>query len=186
MILEGLVTTTNADGTPHLAPMGPKILGEFESLLLRPFPSSHTFQNLRRQGQGVLHVVDDVLLLAQAAVGQAQLPEMERAIQIEGFLMRRSACRAYEFQVESLDESHERIHILARVVTKHWFRDFWGFNRAKHAVIEAAILATRLHLTGKGAVLQEYAKLIVWVNKTGGEREIEAMQFLQDFVKESP
>jgi len=38
-------------------------------LRLRPFQTSTTFHNLKRQRAGVFHVVDDVLLLARAAIG---------------------------------------------------------------------------------------------------------------------
>ena len=62
-LLEGIVTTLNDDGTPHIAPMGPIVDGEFNVLLLRPFRTSTTYQNLKRTGQGVLHVTDDVELL---------------------------------------------------------------------------------------------------------------------------
>lgn len=75
MILEGLVTTTDADGSPRLAPMGPRVDGpDFRTFLLRPFPTSQTYRNLRRHGEGVLHVTDNVLLLAKAAVGKAEMP----------------------------------------------------------------------------------------------------------------
>ena len=69
MILEGLVTTTDSTGAMHLAPMGPRVEADWSEFLLRPFPSSQTYRNLKAHGQGVLHVTDDVWLLAQAAVG---------------------------------------------------------------------------------------------------------------------
>ena len=72
-ILEGLVTTVDPDGSMHLAPMGPRIGPDGRRLLLRPFPSSHTFRNLKIHGEGVFHVTDDVLLLAKAALGEAPL-----------------------------------------------------------------------------------------------------------------
>ena len=180
MILEGLVTTLDADGAPHLAPMGPTIVGDFERLILRPFPSSHTCQNLLRSRQGVLHVTDDVLLLAQAAVGQAVLPSHRPAEIVEGILLS-DACRAHEFQVESVDAGGERVHIGAVVQRVHHHRDFWGFNRGKHAVVEAAILATRLHLLPAGEVESEFRRLKTWIDKTGGEAEREAFRFLDEY-----
>ncbi len=182
MILEGLVTTLDADGTPHLAPMGPRVIGDFERLLLRPFPTSHTYRNLAQRREGVFHVTDDVLLLAKAAVGKANLPEIRPAEQIRGNILA-NACRAYEFRVESIDDSGERIHIEAGIVRTHRLRDFWGFNRAKHAVIEAAILVTRLHLIPPEEVEADFRKLKVWVDKTGGDAEREAFQFLEDYRK---
>src|ERR1700755_936224 len=70
LVLEGLVSTLDSDGRPHLAPMGPHVpAAEFDHFNLRPFPTSLTFRNLKRHGEGVLHVTDDVLLLARAAIG---------------------------------------------------------------------------------------------------------------------
>ena len=68
MILEGIVTTISADGTVNISPMGPRVNEPLTRLILRPYQTSTTYQNLKRTGQGVLHVTDDVELLAQAAV----------------------------------------------------------------------------------------------------------------------
>ena len=62
-------------------------------------------------------------------------------------------------------------------------REFFGLNRAKHAVVEAAILATRLHLLAAVEVLADLGKLRVLVEKTGGPAEHAAFQFLQDYVE---
>src|SRR5882672_8910404 len=138
LVLEGLVSTLDPDGRPHLAPMGPHVpAAEFDRFTLRPFPSSQTYRNLRQHGEGVLHVTDDVLLLARAALGQvAPLPPVVPAKIVRGFVLT-GACRYYEFQVSSIDDSGERVRIEANVVHSGWLRDFFGFNRAKHAVVEA-------------------------------------------------
>jgi hypothetical protein len=178
-ILEGLVTTADPDGRPHLAPMGPRVSPDWSRLLLRPFPTSQTYRNLKARGGGVLHVTDDVLLLAKAAVGAAEVPAWQSAEKVAGFVLT-GACRYYEFVVRSLDESGERVRIEAEVVHAGTFREFFGFNRAKNAVLEAAILATRLHLLPAAEVAAEYAKLRVLVEKTGGPAEHEAFAFLED------
>ena len=181
MILEGIITTTNPDGTPHLAPMGPRVEPDVRRFLLRPFPTSHTYQNLLTHGEGVLHVTDDVLLMAHAAVGQVEcFPEVKKAERVRGFIIR-SACRFFEFRVASIDESEQRVKIEAEVVHSGTLRDFFGFNRAKHAVLEAAIFATRLHLLPREEIETEYRKLRVIVDKTGGEHELEAMAFLENY-----
>src|SRR6266850_1530932 len=75
LVLEGLVSTLDAEGRPHLAPMGPHVPSEeFDRFTLRPFPSSQTYRNLRAHGEGVLHVTDDVLLMAKAAIGPDEPP----------------------------------------------------------------------------------------------------------------
>lgn len=178
MILEGLITTTDADGGMHLAPMGPTVDGpEFRTFLLRPFPTSTTYQNLVRTGVGVLHITDDVLLLAKAAVGEAGDPPCHPATQIKGFILD-DCCRALEFRIIETDTSRERVHLKAEVLHTHRLRDFFGFNRAKHAVLEAAILATRFHLLPAAEIDAEFKRLRVIVDKTAGPREREAMAFL--------
>src|SRR5262249_33778477 len=69
MILEGIVTTVSAEGTVNVAPMGPRVDADFRRLVLRPFRTAQTYHNLKAHGEGVLHVTDDVNLLARAALG---------------------------------------------------------------------------------------------------------------------
>jgi uncharacterized protein len=182
MILEGLVTTNGPDGAMHLAPMGPRVEPDWTGFLLRPFPTSQTYRNLKAHAQGVVHVTDDVLLLAQAAVGRAPTPPSRPAERVAGFVLT-GACRFYEFVVRSMDESQERVRIQVDIVHRGTLREFFGLNRAKHAVVEAAILATRLHLTGPAEVRAEYQKLRVLVEKTGGPAEQAAFEFLTDHVE---
>jgi hypothetical protein len=184
ILLEGIVTTLAADGTPNIAPMGPIVDAEFNVLLLRPFRTSITYQNLKRAGQGVLHVTDDVELLARAAVGRLETqPKLLPAEAVEGVVLA-EACRWYAFRVESLDERDDRTSIIARVVDRGNMRNFFGFNRAKHAVIEAAILATRIGILDVEHIRDELKRLAVPVEKTGGRQERQAFAFLEQYVAE--
>jgi hypothetical protein len=182
MILEGIVTTRNAEGAVNISPMGPRVDAAMERFVLRPYQTSTTFQNLKRTGQGVLHVTDDVLLLAQAAVGQPQpTPAMIEAAAIDGAILA-DACRWYAFRVESIDDRQDRTEIVARVVDRGTIREFFGFNRAKHAVLEAAILATRTAFLPLDEIQNEFKQLAVLVEKTGGPREHEAFEFLRQLI----
>jgi hypothetical protein len=183
-LLEGIVTTLNADGSPHIAPMGPIVDAQFNRLLLRPFRSSVTYQNLKRSGSGVLHVTDDVELLSRAAIGQlVDMPRLLPAASIDGVILA-DACRWYAFRVRSLDDREERTAIAADVIDRGVLREFFGFNRAKHAVIEAAILATRLHILEAQYVLSEFERLAPLVEKTGGRQEHAAFDFLRQHVRQ--
>src|SRR5207302_6842609 len=183
MILEGIVTTVSPAGAVNVAPMGPSVEAGMDRFLLRPFPSSQTCQNLMAHPEGVLHVTDDVLLLARAALGPVEpAPELFPATRVRGFVLA-DACRFYEFQVRSFDERDERVSIEAEVVHCGRLRDFFGFNRAKHAVVEAAILATRTDFLPLDEVEAEYRRLGVIVDKTGGEQEREAFAFLRRHVE---
>jgi hypothetical protein len=185
MILEGLVTTLNPDGSPHLAPMGPRVEPDFARFVLRPFPTSTTYRNLCGHPEGVLHVTDDALLLAKAALGAADpLPTLRPAEKVDGFVLA-DCCRYYEFVVREMDGSGERVTVRAEVVHTGRHRDFFGFNRARHAIVEAAILATRLNLLPLAEVAAEFAKLRVVVGKTGGPAEHKAMDFLEARLREA-
>jgi len=190
VILEGIVTTLDVAGELNVAPMGPRLFApytlEVGSLLeLRPFATSRTANNLRQHPEGVLHVSDDVLLLARAAIGPVRPPTLPTTV-IRGQRLA-DACRAYEFAlVESAcDVSQERLRLPVRVLAVHRQRDFFGFNRAKHAVVEAAILATRTHLLSADFVRAEFERLAVLIDKTGGEQEREAFALLCEYVEKA-
>ena len=183
-LLEGIVTTLNPGDSPNIAPMGPIVDANFERLLLRPFRTSVTYQNLKRAGEGVLHVTDDVELFARAAVGRLEsLPALQPATAVRGVILS-DACRWYAFRVESLDDRQDRTTIIANVVDRGRLRDFFGFNRAKHAVIEAAILATRIGIVDSDTIATELTRLESPIEKTGGEQERGAFHFLRQYIRE--
>ncbi len=183
MILEGVVTTLNADGSVNISPMGPEVEQTIDRLVLKPYRTSTTYQNLKRSGHGVFHVTDDVELIARAAVGRLDpLPRLEPCPAIDGQILA-DACRWYAFRVASLDDVQERTRIECEVVGSGRLRDFWGFNRAKHAVLEAAILATRLHLLPEEQVADEWRRLQSPIDKTGGDAERRAFEFLTQYVE---
>jgi hypothetical protein len=185
MILEGIVTTVSAEGALNVAPMGPRIGATMDRFVLRPFNTAQTYRNLRSHGEGVLHVTDDVLLLARAAVGRLEpLPEVEPAEQVRGYVLR-DTCRYYEFRVTAIDDRDERVTIEAATVHTGRRRDFFGFNRAKHAVVEAAILATRTAFLPGEEIAAEFRRLAVLVQKTGGPQEHEAFRFLSEYVEQA-
>lgn len=187
MILEGLVTTTDVAGAMHVAAMGPEIAaaeraaGRITRLLLRPFGTSQTAGHLVARRAGVFHVTDDVLLLARLVVGVPVTPRARPATGVAGWVLD-DACQAWEFVIDAVDASRERLALEARVVATHVGRPFLGFNRAAHAVVEGAILVTRLHLVGAAEVRRRLTELHPLVEKTGGAAEHEAFALLRERV----
>lgn len=191
ILVEGVMTTLAAGNEPresrlNIAPMGPVVDPAFARFVLRPFRESTTFKNLKATGVGVFHVTDDALLIARGAIGALdgdarKAIALRPAETIEGLALA-DACRCYELKVESIDDRDERTTVIAATVHTTRQRDFLGFNRAKHAVLEAAILATRLHLTGQRLVLDEITRLQVIIDKTGSNDEHRAMAELKAFV----
>ncbi len=187
MILEGLITTIDAAGQPHLAPMGPRVDGlDFDRFLLRPFPTSQSYQNLLRHPEGVLHITDDALLLARAAIGSIEpFPITRPAEHVRGFVLA-DCCRWFEFRIVDVDDSDERVRMTAEVLHRGRGREWFGFNRAKHAVVEASILATRVHLLPPEHIEAEFRVFATIINKTGGPDEHEALRLLQAHIRGSP
>lgn len=184
MILESIVTTRNVDGSTNIAPMGPHCQREsFDQFELRPFKESLTYRNLARSSEGVLHVTDDVLLFAQAAIHQLS-PDigLKKAEKVDcDFLV--DCCRIYEFRVSHIDPSQARASIHCQTVASARFKDFFGFNRAMTMVIEAAILATRLDFIPLEEILSRYSDFQMVIDKTGGEREQAAFALLSKHVR---
>ena len=186
VILEGIMTTLDAEGRVNIAPMGalvdPAQERAIEQMTLRPYQGTRTLANLVRNGQGVFHVTDDVELLARAAVDRLQtVPELFPAQTIEGRVLA-DACRWYELRVLSIDVSTPRSEIKTKVVHRGRLRDFFGLNRAKHAVVEAAIVATRVGLLSPAEIDRGLDRLGVLVEKTGGPAEHRAFAFLREYV----
>jgi uncharacterized protein len=184
MILEGIVTTLNPEGLLNVAPMGPQVDDAMRRFVLRPYRTSTTYRNLKARGEGVLHVTDDVLLLARSAVGSAAEVATRPADAVEGRIIL-DACRYYEFRVTGLDDRDDRTTIAVETVAVGRLRDFFGFNRAKHAVIEAAILATRTAFLPLEEIRAEFERLAVLVAKTGGPAEHAAFDHLRRYLDEA-
>ncbi len=183
MILEAIVTTINEDGSTNISPMGPSVTADLSQFVLRPFDTSTTFANLKRTKSGVMHVTDDVLMFARSAIGDKPTEAHTQAAEkVEGTILL-DACRYYEFQVAFIDETGSRMSLNCQTVGTGRLRDFFGFNRAKHAVIEAAILATRLDFLPRGEIEQSMMRLQTIVDKTAGPQEIEAMKLISAFIR---
>jgi hypothetical protein len=183
VILEGIVTTVSPEGVLNIAPMGPQVEPSMRRFVLRPYRTATTYRNLKARGEGVLHVTDDVLLLARTAIGVPVEAATRPAEVIAGRVLVES-CRYYEFRVVDLDDRAERTTLVAETVAEGRFRDFFGFNRAKHAVVEAAVLATRASFLPLEAIFADYEKLAPLVEKTGGPAEREAFSLLNRHLHE--
>jgi len=179
VIVETIVTTMDGEGRINFAPMGVE-WGE-ELIVLKPFLETTTFRNLRASGTAVMNLPDDAMLFAQVAISSPEFPS-EPSVVVTGVVLQ-AACSWRELEVITLDATPPRSRIEARVVHRGFKREFIGFNRARHAVLEAAILATRTHLLPPEQIREEYARLQVIVDKTAGPREQEAMALLTTYVQ---
>lgn len=179
MIVETIVTTVAPDGTVNCAPMGVE-WGE-DTLVLKPFLETATYRNVSAGGAAVVNLTDDVMLFARAAISNPQYAVVP-AVVVPGVALA-DACAWREVEVVAVDSTPPRSRIEARVVHRGTRRDFIGFNRASHAVLEAAIYATRVHLLPHEFLEGELARLQVIVDKTAGDREHAAMALVAAHIR---
>lgn len=179
MIVETIVTSMDPAGAINFAPMG--VEWDEEQIVLKPFLETTTFRNLTTTRVAVVNLTDDAMLFAQGAVSSPQFPWLP-AVVVRGAVLE-AACSWRELEITGVDDTPPRSRLEARVVHHGFRREFIGFNRARNAVLEAAILATRTHLLPAQQIQEEYARLQVMVDKTAGPREREAMAFLTEYVR---
>jgi len=173
-----VVTTINPDGSVNCGAMGVE-WGE-QRIVIKPYRGTRTLRNLRATGAAVVNLTDDVLLFSQAALGDPH-PPTRPAARIEGAVLD-DACSWREVRVEAIDDSSARARVSTVVVGGGAGREFLGLNRARHAVLEASILASRARWLSPGDIHAELLRLHVLVEKTAGPREREAMEYVTRHV----
>ncbi len=181
MIVETIVTTVGEDGSVNCAPMGVE-WGDAD-IVIKPFIETATYANVSVTRAAVVNLTDDVRVFARAAISSPEFRTEPAAI-VRGVVLA-DCCAWREVEVRSIDSEPPRSRIETEVVHRGVRREFIGFNRARHAVLEAAIHATRLHLLERRYVEAELERLQVLVDKTAGPAEREAMALLRDHVHKS-
>jgi uncharacterized protein len=177
-IIETVVTTINPDGSVNCGAMG--VEWDEERIVIRPYRGTRTLRNLRATGAAVVNVTDDILLFSQAALGDPH-PPTHPASNVEGAVLD-DACSWREVRVEAIEDAEPRARVSTVVVGRGTGREFLGLNRARHAVLEASILASRARRLAPEDVRAELSRLQVLIDKTAGPREREAMEYVMGRV----
>lgn len=183
MVIETVVTSRDEVGTMNFAAMG--VVWGDEMIVIRPFTNTRTYRNVVRTGEAVVNVTDNVLIFARSALSRDTFEAMP-ARRVAGVILK-DACQWREVAVERVvpppaAAGPGRAEIVTRVVAGGELRPFAGLCRAKHAVVEASIIASRLRLLSPDEIGTELQRLGVLVDKTGGDQEREAMAFIQAYV----
>jgi hypothetical protein len=186
-LIEAVVTTTGSDGEVNCAAMGVR-WGEHE-LVFRPFDATRTLRNLRRRGEAVVHVTDDVLLFVEAALGHPR-PPMRAAHVIAGWVIEEAIAwrEVVVTEIAPSEDALPRSRVRAQVVATGTGTSTSavppGLCRARHAAVEASIVASRLRWLGGERVAAELTRLQELVDKTAGPRERAAMDYVRRYVAE--
>ena len=177
-IRETILTTVAVDGTVHIAPLG--IIQEGEGCVVAPFRPSKTLDNLVATGVAVANYTDDALIFAGCLTGRKDWP----LAPLDGCpVPRLEGALAHDvLTVERVGGSDERPRFLCAVTASGQHAPFQGMNRAKAAVLEAAILVSRLHMLPAEKIESEMAYLNIAIEKTAGERERQAWYWLMEKI----
>jgi uncharacterized protein len=179
LILETIVTTANADGTCHLVPFG--LIAEGDGYVVAPFRPSPTIANLERHPWLAAASPADVRVIAGCVTGRRDWPTVPCDV-IDG--VRLADAHAHmELAVADVADDAVRPRFRCRVVHMAHHQPFIGHNRARAAVIEAAILSTRLNLLAPDKVRSEMAYLAIAVAKTAGPAEQEAWNWIEQKIR---
>ena len=179
MIFETIITSTNADGSPHIAPFG--VRERDGMLVIAPFRPSSSLDNLMRVRCAVVNMTDDVRIFAGSLTGRRDWPT-SRADQIDGWVLE-AALTHRELELVEIKDHELRPELLFRVVHEQMHAPFRGFNRAQGAVIEASVLVSRLHMLLPEKIETELKYLLIAMEKTAGEREWQAWKWLMEVIE---
>ena len=179
MIYETIVSTVNAQGDAHVTPFGIRMQDGL--VVISPYKPSTTLQNILTSGQAVLNLTDDVRVFAGALVGR-QAWSLLPAEKIVGYRLSDTLAHK-ELKLLKVEDDLVRPQLFLEIVHVAQYASFQGFNRAQAAVIELAVLVSRLKRLPMEKIQHEMDYLRIAIEKTAGERELEAWSWLVEAVE---
>lgn len=179
MIYETIITTVNQQGDAHVTPFG--IQFQEDLIVLSPYRPSTTLENILDTQCAVVNLTDDVRVFAGTLVGRAPW-QLLPAQKVSGYRLA-DALAHQELKLVRMEDDPVRPQLLMKVVCSSNHRAFQGFNRAQAAVIELAVLVSRLKRLPMEKIEQEMAYLKIAIEKTAGDREYEAWNWLVEAVE---
>lgn len=179
MINEIIITTLNDDRSVHIAPMG--VRREDNLFVIAPFKPSTTLENLQRDGQAVINMTDDVRIFAGCLTGHYDWPTVD-ASHIDGKRLK-AALSHIEVEVIRQEDDEIRPVFYCQEQYQENHAPFMGLNRAKAAVLEAAVLVSRLNMLPDDKIDSEIKYLQIAIDKTASEHELQAWAWLMDRIK---
>ncbi len=173
MIFETIVTT-RAQGRDQIVPLGVRHEGGFT--VLAPFRPSATLAFLLESRCAVVNCTDDVRVFAGCLTGRYDWPT--RAAERVACNRLSEALAHSELELDHVQDDAARPRLYFREVLSAHHAPFRGFNRAQAAVIEGAILVSRLGMLPREKIEGDMKYLSIAVEKTAGPHEREAWDWL--------
>lgn len=178
MIYETIVTSVNIQGDVHTTPFGIRM--QDGMVIISPYRPSTTLENILATRHAVLNLTDDVRVFA-GALTRREVWNFAPAEKIAGVRLAETLVHK-ELKLVKVEDDEVRPQLFLEVVHEVQHQPFQGFNRAQAAVIELAVLVSRLKRLPMEKINQEMAYLAIAVEKTAGPRELEAWGWLVEAV----
>ncbi len=177
-IVETIVTTIDASGNPHIAPLG--LIQDGEHWIIAPFRPSRTLDNLLANPCAVASHTGDVRVIAGCVTGRRDWPTVPADV-VKGVRLRDTVSH-WELAVDHVSEDPQRPRFHCRVAHQASHAVWSGYNRAEAAVLELAVLSTRLNMLPPEKIDAELKYLEIAIAKTAGPRELEAWGWLMERI----
>lgn len=179
MIYETIITSLDNQNNPNVAPFGIQLQDGL--VVISPYKPSVTLDNILATQHAVMNLTDDVRVFA-GALTRRQAWTLLPATKITGVRLAETLVHK-ELKLVKVNEDDLRPQLFLEVSHEEQHESFKGFNRAQAAVIELAVLASRLQMLPKDKVMSEFNYLKIAIDKTAGERELQAWGWLADKIE---
>tara|TARA_B100001057_G_scaffold196491_1_gene197174 strand:+ start:1262 stop:1834 length:573 start_codon:yes stop_codon:yes gene_type:complete len=184
MIHEVIITTRDMNNKIHIAPMGIKLFNENSEKFaqISPFKPSQTLDNILETKIVTINFIDDVKVFAGIVTGEKNNWEL-RSLK-DTYVPHLEHTNTHMNAVVAQDyDDPVRPKIKCKIINEKVHRPFLGFNRAQFSVIELAVLSTRLGIIDDNKVKEELKYLKIGIDKTAGDNEKEAWNWIENKVK---
>jgi len=153
-----------------------------DEFIILPFRPSTTLNNILQSKTAIINYCDDVRIFAGCLTGKSDWT-LTAAEKIKGQYLS-SALAHRELELVRIEDDNTRPKLYCKAIHTVNHAPFQGFNRAQYAVLEAAILVSRLNMLPIEKIESEIAYLSIGLNKTAGVKELEAWGWLMTIIEQ--
>ncbi|KMZ12988.1 DUF447 family protein [Candidatus Burkholderia humilis] len=155
---------------------------EHDFAILAPFRPSTTFDNVVATRCAVVNFTTDVRVFAGCVTGTKRDWPTVVATTVASVRLAQTLAHT-ELRLSEVHDDETRPTLRMECVHRETHASFHGFNRAQAAVVEGAILVSRLFMLPREKVDSEIDYLRIAIDKTTGDDEREAWQWLMQAIE---
>ncbi len=179
MIIETIISTIDNEEKVNFSPFG--IQKNKNQILISPYIPSKTLLNLQLTKCAVINYTDNTNFFVNCIIGNKKFKK-KKCKNFPGFFLEN--CFGYEqVKVKKIIKDKLRPTFVCQIDKSFQIKNYEGHNRAKASIIEACILASRVHILDKKKILNELSYLGISVKKTAGSVEKKSWEKISKYIK---